>query len=191
MKKLLLLFLLSFSIGGITAQEGVKIYTWEEALKVNPDSVFAIDASKMKWDNVPDEMKAFTALRYLNVSKNKLTTIPEYFATFSRLKVLDLTKNQILSFPIVLCKMPQIQKLHLARNKIEMIPSCIQYMNELKVLDIWDNPLSGLPEEFALLGNLVAVDMRGIMLPADFQEKWIKRMPQVKWYFEVPCHCVD
>lgn len=191
MKKLLLLFLLSFSLGQSFGQEGMKVFSWEEAIKMNPDSVFAIGASKMKWENVPDEMKAFSSLRYLNLSKNKLVTIPDYLSGFSKLKVLDLTKNQLLSFPVVLCKMPQIQKLHLARNKIEMVPSCIQYMTGLKVLDIWDNPLTSLPEEFALLGNLTAVDMRGIMLAADFQEKWMKRMPNVKWFFETPCHCVD
>lgn len=191
MRKLLLLFLLSLGYNIAFTQESLKILTWDEALSMNPDSVYAIDASKMKWEIVPDEMKVFTSLRYLNLSKNKLVSIPEYFSTFSNLKVLDLTKNQLLSFPVVLCKMPQVQKLHVARNKIEMIPSCIQYMSGLKILDIWDNPITSLPEEFALLGNLTAVDMRGIMLAGDFQEKWIKRMPNVKWYFEVPCHCVD
>ena len=61
----------------------------------------------------------------------------------------------------------------------------------LKVLDIWDNPINTLPEEISNLKKLEAVDMRAIMLGPHFQQKWQESMPQVKWYFDPPCHCVE
>lgn len=191
MKKWLLLCLLSVCFNQLQAQETTKIFKWEDALKANPDSVFAIDASKLKWQQVPEELKQFKQLRFLNLSKNKIKELPEFIAEFKWLKVLDLTKNELFLFPVQLCKMNQLQKIHLSRNKIESIPACIQYMAELRVLDIWDNPITSLPEEVTKLEKLEAVDMRGIMLTPEFQEKWLKQMPDVKWYFDAPCHCVN
>ena len=46
-------------------------------------------------------------------------------------------------------------------------------------------------DELLKLQKLKAVDMRSIMLSPGFQSKWQDRMPQVTWYFDAPCHCVD
>ena len=110
---------------------------------------------------------------------------------FKSLKTLDVTKNNIDNSPIVVCQMPKLQKLHLARNKISSLPACIGYLTDLRVLDIWDNPINILPEEILSLKKLEAVDMRSIMLGPQFQQKWQESMPQVKWYFDPPCHCVE
>ena len=190
MKRLLFLFLL-ISTSLSWSQEEIRVFTWEDAQHANPDSVFALNCSKMKWETIPQELEKFKQLRYLDLSKNKLSELPEFFSAFGHLKTIDLTKNDILNFPVIFCKMPNLQKIHLSRNKMESIPSCIQYITALKLLDIWDNPISSLPDELALLKNLVAVDMRGIMLSFNFQEKWTKLMPDVKWYFDSPCHCID
>lgn len=191
MNKLLFVCLLILASECVQAQNSTKIFSWENALKANPDSVFAIDASKLKWTEIPEDLKKFKLLRYLNLSKNKLVSLPDFIADLMELKTIDLTKNEFISFPIQLCKMKQLQKIHLSRNKIDMIPTCIGYISELRVLDLWDNPINSLPDELMNLKKLTAVDMRGIMLSADFQNKWIKKMPEVKWFFDSPCHCID
>lgn len=173
------------------SQDTLKIYRWELVQRANPDTIYGIDASKLKWDQIPKKMYAFKNLKYLNLSKNKLTELPMEMAVFKSLKTLDATKNKIEDTPIVICQMPKLQRLHLARNKISSLPSCIGYLTDLKILDIWDNPINSLPEDVLNLKKLEAVDMRAIMLGPHFQQRWQEAMPQVKWYFDPPCHCVE
>jgi Leucine-rich repeat (LRR) protein len=175
----------------LSAQDTLKIYRWEQVQKANPDTILAIDASKLKWDRIPEKLYSFKNLKYLNISKNKLEELPHEMGVFKELKTLDATKNEINQSPIVICQMPKLQRLHLARNEISSLPACIGYLSELKVLDIWDNPINVLPEELLNLKKLEAVDMRSIMLGPQFQQRWLEGMPQVKWYFDAPCHCVE
>lgn len=189
MKLLPVLIFLCFSVS-LTAQDSLKIYRWEQVQKASPDTIFAIDASKLKWEQIPEKLYSFKNLRYLNLTKNKLTTLPLEMGVFKSLKTLDATKNNIES-ALVICQMPKLQRLHLARNKITSLPACTGFLTDLKVLDIWDNPLNHLPQELKNLKKLEAVDMRSIMLGPAFQRDWQESMPQVKWYFDPPCHCVE
>lgn len=188
--KLILATTFFLCISQLFAQESYRVYRWENIQKANPDTVFAIDASKLKWKECPKKLFEFKNLKYLNLSKNKLTEFPEELVQMKGLKTLDLTKNQLTN-AVQICQLPQLQRLHLARNKVTNIPACIGYLSELKILDIWDNPLNSLPEEVSNLKKLEAVDMRGIMLGPHFQRKWQEGMPQVKWYFDPPCHCEE
>lgn len=190
MQRWLVLFCLIWQIT-CNAQDTLRVFSWESALNANRDSVFAIDASQLKWEVIPAELYEFKQLRFLNLSKNKLSELPLALGELKQLKVLDATKNKITSSPIVICQLPNLRKLHLARNKISSLPACIGFLSELTVLDIWDNPIGELPDELLKLQKLKAVDMRSIMLSPGFQSKWQDRMPQVTWYFDAPCHCVD
>lgn len=173
------------------SQDTLKIYRWEVIQKANPDTILAIDASKLKWEQIPEKLYTFKNLKYLNISKNKLKDLPLEMGVFKSLKTLDATKNDLSGAPIVICQLPKLQRLHLARNGISSLPACIGYLADLKVLDIWDNPINVLPEEILSLKKLEAVDMRGILLGPRFQQKWEESMTQVKWYFDAPCRCVE
>ncbi len=189
--KLLLAIIFLYASNTLFAQDTLKIYRWEAIQKANPDTILAIDASKLKWEQIPEKLYSFKNLKYLNISKNKLKELPLEMGVFKSLKTLDVTKNDLENAPIVICQLPKLQKLHLARNKISSLPACIGYLSELRVLDIWDNPINVLPEEVANLKKLEAVDMRAIMLGPHFQQRWQESMPHVKWYFDPPCHCVE
>jgi Leucine-rich repeat (LRR) protein len=191
MKKTLALCLLLWTSWNAAAQDTLKIYTWEEALQASPDSVFRLDASKQKWDSLPAELFAFKKLRYLNISRNRLTDLPTDICTFKNLMAIDASRNKLESFPVSLCQMTQIRKLLLSRNLIPSIPPCIGYFSRLTVLDVWDNPLRSLPEELTKIETLKTVDLRGILFNSTFQEKWVTAMPETKWYFDPPCHCLD
>jgi Leucine-rich repeat (LRR) protein len=189
--KLLLAITFLLLCNGLSAQDTLRIYRWEDIQKANPDTVYGIDASKLKWEEIPEKLYTFKNLKYLNISKNKLKELPLEMGVFKALKTLDASKNDIDSAPIVMCQLPKLQRLHLARNRIASLPACIGYLTDLKVLDIWDNPINQLPEEVLLLKKLEIVDMRGVMLGPGFQRQWQESMPQVKWYFDPPCHCVE
>ncbi|HRP52716.1 MAG TPA: leucine-rich repeat domain-containing protein [Fluviicola sp.] len=189
MKNLHALIFLLCSISGFS-QDKLIIYTWDQVQHANPDTIFAIDASKLKWKECPEKLASFKQLKYLNLSKNKLTSLPEYIGEMTQLKSIDVHKNQLESMAL-LCKLTALQRIHVAQNKISTFPACMGYLSEIKVLDIWDNPINQLPEEITQLKKLEAVDMRGIMLGPLFQRKWQEAMPQVKWYFDPPCHCEE
>lgn len=191
MKKTLALCLLLWTSWNVAAQDTLKVYTWEEALNAPRDSVYRLDASKQKWDSLPAELFTFTKLQYLNISKNHLRALPTEISTFKDLMVIDASRNKLETFPVVLCPMTQLRKLLLSRNLIPSIPSCIGYFSQLTVLDIWDNPIRSLPEELMQVKTLKTVDLRGILFNSSFQEKWITSMPDTKWYFDAPCHCLD
>jgi Leucine-rich repeat (LRR) protein len=191
MKKTLVLCLLLWLSWNTFSQDTLRVYTWEEALKAPRDSVYRLDASKHKWDSLPAELFTFTKLHSLNISRNNLRELPMEIGVFKQLKVIDASRNKLETFPVALCQMTHLRKLLISRNLIPSIPSCIGYFSQLTVLDIWDNPMKGLPEELMKLDALRTVDMRGILCNAAFQEKWMKAMPDVKWYFDAPCHCLD
>jgi Leucine-rich repeat (LRR) protein len=191
MRKTLALCLLLWTSWNAAAQDSLKIYTWEQALLASPDSVFRLDASKQKWDSLPARLFTFTKLQYLNISKNRLTDLPTELSALKNLMVIDASRNKLSTFPMVLCQTTQIRKLLLSRNLIPSIPPCIGYYSQLTVLDVWDNPLRSLPEELIKIKTLKMVDLRGILFNSTFQEKWVTAMPETKWHFDPPCHCLD
>src|SRR3990167_5281695 len=143
---LLLWFSFTMCFGSqLVAQDSLRIYTWEEALLAPKDSVFRLDASKQKWEELPAELFAFTHLKSLDISKNKLTTLPAEMNVFTELRTLDAGKNKLQEFPVAICSLTQLKKIMLNRNYITSLPSCIGYFSQLKVLDLWDNPIESLP----------------------------------------------
>lgn len=189
---LLLWFSYTMCFGSqLLAQDSLRIYTWEEALLAPKDSVFRLDASKQKWEELPAELFAFTHLKSLDISKNKLTSLPAEMNVFKELRTLDVGKNKLQEFPVAICPLTQLKKLMLNRNYITSLPSCIGYFSQLKVLDLWDNPVESLPGELSKLTSLEVVDLRGILFNQAFQDKWRAELPQTKWYFDLPCKCLD
>ena len=92
------------------SQDTLRIYRWESIQKANPDTIYGIDASKLKWEEVPEKLYSFKNVKYLNISKNKLKELPLEMGVFKSLKTLDATKNDLENAPIVICQMPKLQK---------------------------------------------------------------------------------
>ncbi len=188
--KLVLCLLLLFSLP-LNAQDSLKVYSWEDAFATpSPDSVKAIDATRLKWESVPEELFQFKYLVYLNLSRNRLTSLPD-ISSLTKLRHLDLSRNKFANFPVELCKMTSLKRLSLGANEIESLPECIGYFSELIYLDLWDNPIKKLPEQLTKVTTLKTVDLRGILFSKPFQEGWRSKMPNVTWYFDYPCDCMD
>ena len=191
MNSKLVLFLLLCTSLQLKAQDTLRVFTWQEALKAHPDSVFFIDASRMKWENVPEQILTFTQLKGLDLSKNRLAFIPETFGVFKQLRVIDLSKNRLTEFPVALCQLTGLKKILLSRNMMTTIPECIGFFSNLTYLDLWDNPIVALPEQLTKVTTLKTVDLRGILFNKKFQEGWRARMPAVNWIFDAPCECIQ
>jgi Leucine-rich repeat (LRR) protein len=172
-------------------QDSLKVMTWENALKANPDSVFAIDASHLKWESVPEELYKYKNLRYLNLSRNKLTVIPAQIREFENLRWLSVERNRINDGLGNVFTLANLKYLDIGKNEFESIPATIGNMKNLEVFILWANPVTELPMELTQCSSLKAVDMRSILTSASFQMGWTDRMPKVNWQFDSPCHCAE
>ena len=175
----------------LQAQDSLKIISWEKALLSNPDSVVAIDASHLKWTEIPTDLYKFKRLRYLDLSRNKLTIVPSEFNQFSSLKWLSLERNKLTDGFSVLTSLAKLKHLDIGNNNFEVIPTSIADLTELEVFILWSNPVKELPVELMKCKKLESVDMRSILTNASFQLMWEERMPNVKWHFDSPCNCID
>ena len=59
----------------------------------------------------------------------------------------------------------------------------------LNVLDLWFNLVEIIPEEFVQLRALRFADFRGMSYSNSMQEEWRKKMPWVKFEFDLGCDC--
>jgi Leucine-rich repeat (LRR) protein len=192
MKKLFVLFLaISFQSITLLASKPIKVYSWEEALNANPDSVFAISFEKLKLDSLPQTLSKFKNIQRLNLSKNKLTHLPDFIKDFENLTELNLDKNRFVVFPIQICSMKKLEKLIVSRNEFTQIPECIQYAVNLGYLDLSDTPVSTFPEAFVLMPNLKTLSLHGIAYPPSFHVRWKERLPWMRIEFDAPCNCME
>lgn len=172
--------------------DSVVTYHWEELPEqFDPDTIISLSLSKMKLDSLPAKLSEFKNLQHLDLGKNKLTSLPPYIVEFKSLKTLNLEKNRFEIFPLVICQLVNLESLILNRNTIERVPDCIEFASNLVYIDFYDNPIRHLPESFERLKNLKKVDFSGIRFAPSFQERWIRRMPNTEFVFEVPCDCME
>lgn len=171
--------------------DSLKVISWENALKANPDTVFAIDASHLKWESIPEELYKFRNLRYLDLSRNKLTMIPDQFREFKNLRWFSVERNKIKDGLGNIFTLLQIKYLNIGKNEFESIPSTIGNLKDLEVFILWSNPVTELPMELTQCTKLKMVDMRSVLTSATFQTSWNDRMPKVNWQFDSPCHCAE
>jgi len=192
MKKLFVLFLaISIQSFALLANKPIKVYSWEEALNANPDSVFAISFERLKIDTLPQALRAFKNIQKLDLSKNKLTNLPDFIKDFENLTELNLNKNKFSIFPIQICSMKKLEKLILSRNNFTQIPECIQYADNLNYLDLSDTPVGSFPEAFVLMTNLKTLSLHGIAYPPSFHVRWKERLPWMRIEFDSPCNCME
>ena len=162
-----------------------------EAVEIDSSIVFALDLSKSKLRELPDELKMFTNLKALKLSKNKLTELPEFFKTFDNLEYLYLNKNKFTYFPHQVFHLSNLVFLDISRNKITNIPAGIKSLDSLSYLDVWDTRIKTFPEELTELKKLQYLDTRGITFSPSFVEKWTKKMPNTVIKFDKPCNCLE
>ena len=192
MKKLFALFLI-VSINPIFAntKDTLRIYTLEEALKANPENVYAITLERMKLETVPAELARFKNLKKLDLSKNKLTELPDFIGGFDSLQELDLHKNKFFIFPLQICRLGNLQKLIASRNEFTQIPECVQYLKKLNYIDLSDTPVGNFPEAFVIMPQLKTLSLHGLSYPPSFQLRWKERLPWMRIEFDPPCHCLE
>lgn len=166
-----------------------KVYTsLEEVVNAPKDSVFHIDFSHQKLEEYPQGINDLPNLKTLNLSKNQIVDLP-LDLNYPRLIELDMSKNKLEKFPESVCQFSSLQTIKLHKNDIDSIPECIGNLRFLKKLDLWFNPIRHIDDAMMNCRNLRVVDLRGVTFPNAFQEEWRKKMPWVKFEFDLGCDC--
>jgi Leucine-rich repeat (LRR) protein len=177
-------FLDSLSLDTITGSKSIK-----EAMQ-HPDDVIKLVLEKNKLKEVPEEIKQFTNLQYLDLSKNKIKTIPSWIGQLSSLQVLVLSKTNIDTLPPEIGKLTHLKYLIMNRSELRALPPEIGKLKELKAMDLWDDNLSYFPSELKnISGNLESLDLRDVLVN-DQQHALLKAwLPSTTIYLSPICPC--
>jgi internalin A len=109
--------------------------------------------------SVPEWLRDFTALTYLNLSANSLTSVPEWLGNLATLTTLDLRGNNLASLPESLGNLTALSSLGLGSNKLTSVPEWVANLTALTTLGLGRNGLVSVPEWVGNLRTLTALDL--------------------------------
>jgi len=114
-------------------------------LKPNTDNV-QLTNGRLK--EVPNELKACTAIKYLDLFGNSIQEIPDWFFQFKRLEHLSLRNNTLKALPTIVFTLENLKYLNLVDNQIHEIGAhyFVNLMNIEKV-DVSHNQITSIPSE--------------------------------------------
>lgn len=162
----------------------------EQALKIDPLTVYKLGLKKQKLVDLPESIAQFKNLQTLDISKNKLNHFPSLIFKFEFLQSLDVSDNKIEVVPAEIGNLIYLKEFSANQTEISTLPAEIGKLKELKYLDVWGSNLASFPEEISQLQEtLKEIDMRVIMM-SDAEHKKIKELlPTTKIHFSKSCNC--
>ena len=164
--------------------------TLEQALKIDPLTVYKLSMKKGKLIDIPESIIQFKNLQVLNVSKNKLNHFPSIVFNFKYLQKLDVSDNKIQIVPSEIGELIYLKEFIVNQTDISTLPPEISKLNELFYLDVWGSNVASFPDDIQQLKEtLKEIDMRVIMM-SDIEHKKIQELlPNTKIYFSKSCNC--
>lgn len=185
-----LMILIGSVIWSQLPKDNYHYYLLSDVQHANPDTIFAIDLSKSKLLEVPQELSKFKNLKALRLSKNKLTQLPDFFTSFTSLQFLYADKNKFMSFPAQIFYLENLEYIDISRNQIDAIPVGIKNLTKLLYFDIWDNRLIFIDNAFISLQQIKFIDFRGTTFSPEFVDRWTQSFPNATVKFDPPCSCI-
>lgn len=163
----------------------------EEASKavMEGDIVFALDLSRNRLHELPEELLQFQDLQFLLLNRNKLESLPSWLSQLTQLKAIVLDHNRFYDFPEVLLGMPNLEQLSIGENYLRGIPLDIDHIANLQYLSLWGNVLASFPASLGDLQNLKVLDLLHNEMTADEQDMLRTLLPEVQINMSQPCNC--
>lgn len=163
----------------------------EEAVKAQQEGndVLALDLSKKRLRELPQELERLSDLTYLLLNRNRLHDLPSWFANLSGLKAVVADHNRFHDFPAALLKMPQVEQVSLGENYLSRIPLDIDAMTHLEILSLWGNVIAQFPATLGNLEHLTVLDLLHNEMTVDEQDFLKELLPQVQLNLSEPCNC--
>lgn len=151
--------------------------------------VLALDLTRNRLSDLPEELKSLPDLTYLIVNRNRLRGLPKWLSELTDLKVLLADYNRMEDFPEVLLLMPQLKQLSLGENFLTGIPLDIDNMTSLEILSLWGNVLASFPASLGNLEQLQILDLLHNEMTVEEQDMLEALLPRVQLNLSEPCDC--
>ena len=154
------------------------------------DSVRAIEITKQKWKEFPQELLEYKNLEHLIISKVPLAKL-DGLEKMTQLKSLKLDKIDLAYFPIEVTQLTNLTSLTLSRIEFSNIPKQIERLSNLEFLDLYGCVITSLPDEIENVTTLKRLDLSGVSLNAQEQKAIKEKLPNVKIRMDAPCNCMS
>lgn len=163
----------------------------EEAMlaQAQGEVVLAVDLTRNRLSDLPEELKSLPDLTYLIVNRNRLRGLPQWLPELTDLSVLLADYNRMEDFPEVLLRMPQLKQLSLGENFLTGIPLDIDNMTSLEILSLWGNVLASFPASLGNLEQLQVLDLLHNEMTVEEQDMLEVLLPRVQLNLSEPCDC--
>jgi hypothetical protein len=94
--------------------------------------------------NLPETLKSFQDLEFLDLIGNKLEYLPEWIGNFKRLKYLNLLANHLESLPNSIGNLTHLEYFNLSFNQLTKLPQSIKNLTDLRTIYLWANKIENL-----------------------------------------------
>jgi len=156
---------------------------------MNPDKVIKLVLRKKHLKKIPDNVRQFKNLQYLDVSKNSIKELPEWIGELSQLQFLACSKTGLEHIPREIGQLKNLKWINLNQNELVLLPPQFGDIEKLEVADLWSNNLSEFPSTMEKLKNLKVLDLRNILF-SDEQQRYIQELlPKTTVYLSPSCKC--
>lgn len=166
------------------------VYTNLAEAAKRPTTVYHLDLSRQKLDEVPERVFSFKNLKSLNLSKNKISQLSPAIAGLSKLEELDLSYNRLSLLPYQFASLSKLTTLNLSKNSIKKLPENFGKLSSLQKLNLWANELESLPKSFGQLKDkLIELNLKSMVFD-DKSVSFLKgNFPNTKIYLPDRCDC--
>lgn len=114
-----------------------------------------IEIGKIGLEAMPESIRNWQDLRYLNCSHNQLSSLPEDLYVLPLLGTLRASYNQLPSLPLSFWESPYMSEIFLSHNQLRQLPEPQKHIptltNGYYQLDLSYNLLEMLPKNFGIL----------------------------------------
>lgn len=155
----------------------------------HPEQVVKLVIHHQKYHTLPDDIRKYTNLQYLDLSKNHLKSVPSWIGELKSLQTLILSRNDIDTLPPEIGTMENLKYFIMNRNPLNSLPPEIGKLKELLYLDLWDDNIDDFPMDLESLTNLRLLDVRDISLNDDEQALIKSYLPHARILFSPGCQC--
>lgn len=123
-------------------------------VKLHKGHVTHIYAYDRGLGKVPESVREFRLLDFLNLDGNGIESFPKYLSECKNLRILHLSDNSVDSVPYSICNMKSLETLFIDGNNIDSISSRIGDLNKLVTFNASRNILSEVPDRLFKIKTL-------------------------------------
>jgi Leucine-rich repeat (LRR) protein len=154
-----------------------------------PDQVVKLVIHHQRFNTIPEDIRKYTHLQYLDLSKNHVKIVPSWIGELTSLQTLILSKNSIDTLPPEIGNLMNLKYFIINRTELASLPPEIGNLKELLYLDVYDDNLDDFPIDLDKLTKLRVLDLRDVSINDDEQAVIKSYLPHAIIFFSPGCQC--